>query len=64
MTPPTPLVGEGDHSDCIADALPGASGIRREVFSGRKRIERYVQSKRRLAFNNDDVFRRYPELGG
>ena len=30
----------------------------------RKRIERYVQSKRRLAFNNDDVFRRYPELGG
>ena len=33
------------------------------VFS-RPRIERYVKSGRRLAFNNVDVFRRYPELGG
>ena len=31
------------------------------VFS-RPRIARYVASGRRLAFNNDDVFRRYPEL--
>ena len=28
------------------------------------RVKRYVKSARRLAFNNDDVFRRYPELGG
>lgn len=28
----------------------------------RPRIERYLRSSRRLAFNNDDVFRRYPEL--
>jgi glutathione S-transferase len=33
------------------------------VFA-RPRIRRYVESGRRLAFNNDDVFRRYPELGG
>ena len=33
-----------------------------DVFA-RPRIERYVKSKRRLAFNNDDLFRRYPELG-
>jgi glutathione S-transferase len=31
------------------------------VFA-RKRIARYVASGRRLAFNNDDIFRRYPEL--
>lgn len=30
----------------------------------RPRIRRYVASGRRLAFNNDDVFRRYSELGG
>ena len=33
------------------------------VFA-RPRLRRYVESGRRLAFNNDDVFRRYPELGG
>jgi glutathione S-transferase len=33
------------------------------VFA-RPRIRRYVKSDRRLAFNNDDIFRRYPELGG
>jgi glutathione S-transferase len=33
------------------------------VFA-RPRIERYVKSDRRLAFNNDDIFRHYPELGG
>ena len=26
------------------------------------RIRRYVESGRRRAFNNDDLFRRYPEL--
>jgi glutathione S-transferase len=31
------------------------------VFA-RPRIKRYVASGRRLAFNNDDIFRRYPEL--
>ena len=34
-----------------------------EVFA-RPRIKRYVASGRRLAFNNDDIFRRYPELDG
>ena len=29
---------------------------------GRRRIAAYVASGRRLAFNNDDLFRRYPEL--
>ena len=32
-----------------------------EVFA-RPRIHRYVASGRRLAFNNEDLFRRYPEL--
>jgi glutathione S-transferase len=32
-----------------------------EVFS-RPRIKRYVASDRRIAFNNDDIFRRYREL--
>jgi len=30
--------------------------------AARKRIKAYLKSKRRLPFNNDDVFRRYPEL--
>jgi glutathione S-transferase len=29
-----------------------------------KKIQAYLKSKRRIAFNNDDVFRRYPELDG
>ena len=33
------------------------------VFA-RPRIKAYVRSPRRLEFNNDDIFRRYPELGG
>jgi glutathione S-transferase len=28
------------------------------------RVKRYLASERRLAFNNDDIFRRYRELGG
>ena len=53
-------------------AFPKASGkalrscrrlcdLHDRVFA-RPRIARYVASGRRLAFNNDDVFRRYPEL--
>ncbi len=37
--------------------------LHEEVFA-RPRIRRYVMSARRIAFNNDDLFRRYPELGG
>jgi len=32
-----------------------------EIFA-RPRIKRYLASVRRLDFNNDDIFRRYPEL--
>jgi glutathione S-transferase len=42
---------------------PRLRSLHDEVFS-RPRIKRYVASGRRLAFNNDDVFRRYPELDG
>ncbi len=42
---------------------PGLGRLHDAVFA-RPRIERYLASGRRLAFNNDDVFRRYPELGG
>lgn len=35
-----------------------------EAVFARPRIRRYAMSKRRIAFNNDDIFRRYPELGG
>jgi len=42
-------------------ACPRLRALHDEVFA-RPRIMRYVKSKRRLAFNNDDLFRRYPEL--
>jgi glutathione S-transferase len=42
---------------------PRLRALHDEVFS-RPRIRRYVASGRRLAFNNDDIFRRYPELDG
>jgi len=42
---------------------PRLRALHDEVFS-RPRIERYVASGRRIAFNNDDIFRRYPELDG
>jgi len=35
-----------------------------EAAFARPRIEAYARSGRRLAFNNDGIFRRYPELGG
>jgi len=42
---------------------PRLRALHDEVFS-RPRIQRYAASGRRLAFNNDDIFRRYPELDG
>jgi len=42
-------------------ACPRLRALHDEVFA-RTRIRRYVASGRRLAFNNDDIFRRYPEL--
>jgi glutathione S-transferase len=42
---------------------PRLRALHDEVFT-RPRIKRYVSSKRRVAFNNDDLFRCYPELGG
>jgi glutathione S-transferase len=33
-----------------------------ERVAGRKRIKAYLKSKRRVGFNNDDVFRHYREL--
>ncbi len=42
-------------------ACPRLRALHDEVFA-RARIKRYVASKRRLAFNNDGIFRRYPEL--
>ncbi len=42
-------------------ACPRLRALHDEVFA-RPRIRRYVASGRRLAFNNDDIFRRYPEL--
>ena len=42
---------------------PRLRALHDDVFS-RPRIKRYVASGRRLAFNNDDIFRHYPELDG
>jgi glutathione S-transferase len=41
---------------------PRIASLRERAFA-RPRIRRYLASKRRLPFNNDDLFRRYPELG-
>ncbi len=45
-------------------ALRGCSRLRtlHEKVFNHPRIKQYVASGRRLAFNNDDIFRRYPEL--
>lgn len=42
-------------------ACGGMRALHDRVFD-RPRIARYVASGRRLAFNNDDLFRRFPEL--
>jgi glutathione S-transferase len=44
-------------------SCPRLRAVHDEVFA-RPRIQRYVGSGRRLPFNNDDVFRNYPELDG
>jgi glutathione S-transferase len=40
---------------------PRLRALHEAVFS-QPRIERYVASERRVAFNDDDIFRHYPEL--
>jgi glutathione S-transferase len=40
---------------------PRLRALHDEVFA-RPRLRRYLASTRRIAFNNDDIFRRYPEL--
>lgn len=42
-------------------ACPRLRALHDEVFA-RPRIKRYIASGRRLAFNNDGIFRHYPEL--
>jgi glutathione S-transferase len=42
---------------------PRLRALHDAVFN-RPRIKRYLASGRRLAFNNDDIFRNYPELDG
>jgi glutathione S-transferase len=42
---------------------PRLLALHAAVF-GRPRIARYVASGRRVAFNNEDLFRHYPELDG
>ena len=45
----------------VLRACPGLRALHDEVFA-RPRIKRYLASGRRVDFNNDDIFRRYPEL--
>jgi glutathione S-transferase len=45
----------------VTPQYPKLAELHDYVFS-RPRIKRYVASKRRLAFNNDDLFRHYREL--
>jgi len=40
---------------------PRLRALHDAVFA-RPRIKRYAASGRRLGFNNDDIFRHYPEL--
>lgn len=47
----------------VLRSCPRLRALHEEVFR-RPRIERYVVSGRRLAFNNDGIFRHYPELDG
>ncbi|MDB5866174.1 MAG: putative glutathione S-transferase subunit [Betaproteobacteria bacterium] len=42
-------------------AYPGVLALHEHVLS-KPRIKRYLASKRRLGFNNDDLFRHYAEL--
>jgi len=53
-----PLASKKSLQSC-----PRLRALHDEVFS-RPRIKQYVASGRRPAFNDDDIFRRYPELDG
>lgn len=45
----------------VLRSCPRLRALHDEVFA-RPNIKRYLASGRRVAFNNDDLFRRYPEL--
>ncbi len=66
------VVGAGDRGLALCLSVGHSKGaalynglrtLHDRVFA-QPRIKRYVESKRRLAFNNDDIFRRYPALDG
>jgi glutathione S-transferase len=52
--------------DAMRAALRSRPRLRKlhDAAFERPNLRRYLASGRRLAFNNDDIFRRYPELGG
>ena len=45
----------------LAPSYPRLAALRQRV-AARPRLAAYLASKRRLPFNEDDRFRRYPEL--
>ena len=45
----------------LSPQWPGLQGLRRRV-AARPRIAAYLASDRRIPFNEDDIFRHYPEL--
>jgi glutathione S-transferase len=46
-----------------AESFPRLAVLRERV-AARPRLASYLASKRRLPFNEDDLFRRYAELDG
>jgi glutathione S-transferase len=50
------------HTRNALRTRPRLAKLADAVFA-RPRIESYLRSGRRIAFNNDGIFRRYPELG-
>ena len=44
-----------------SEATPGVLALRERVW-GRPRIAAYLASERRMPFNQEGIFRRYPEL--
>ena len=47
----------------LAPAYPALSDLH-DTVAARPNIARYLKSKRRIAFNEDGIFRHYPELDG
>ena len=47
----------------LEPTLPGLTALHERV-AARPNIEAYLRSKRRIAFNQDGIFRHYPELDG